>query len=451
MAALLGSSLVGSLESARPVEATPVVELAAKTPMEVDSPIGPDTARVQAAGWIEPDPYPIAVAALASGTVAEVLVREGDAVAAGDVVARLVDADARLALGRSEAELHAAEASWRLNTEGVRAVAVSRARTEETSAALALAEAERDSAAAALREAERTWRRYETLAESGSAAEADRNAAEAGRSIARADLDAATARIAVARAQHAAALAEKQAAEEGAEHRVAEARALAIARVEAEEARLRLERMELRAPVGGVVMRRLAAPGTRLMVDSDAMEAAHALLLYDPQRLQARVDVPLADAAKVGVGTPAEVTVELLPERKFPGTVTRIAGEADIQKNTLQVKVRLGESAPELRPEMLARVRFLDTPRGGSAPPSSRAVFVPAGAVAEGRAWVVSQFDGAEGIAAARLVSLTGAETTNGWLEVREGLRPGDLVVVAGAKDLAEGVRVKVTTKTGDP
>jgi hypothetical protein len=60
---------------------------------------------VQAPGWIEPDPHPHYAAALTDGVVEEVLVLEGARVRAGDVLARMVDDDARLALERAEAEL----------------------------------------------------------------------------------------------------------------------------------------------------------------------------------------------------------------------------------------------------------------------------------------------------------------------------------------------------------
>ena len=49
---------------------------------------------VQASGWVEPDPYPVAVTALTEGVVAEVLVLEGQAVKKGQTVARMVSDDA---------------------------------------------------------------------------------------------------------------------------------------------------------------------------------------------------------------------------------------------------------------------------------------------------------------------------------------------------------------------
>ena len=66
---------------------------------------------VQAPGWVEADPFPIAVSALADGIVSDVLVLEGQAVEPNQVVARLIDADARLALERVAAQLDESEAA----------------------------------------------------------------------------------------------------------------------------------------------------------------------------------------------------------------------------------------------------------------------------------------------------------------------------------------------------
>jgi multidrug efflux pump subunit AcrA (membrane-fusion protein) len=58
---------------------------------------------VQAPGWIEPDPYFIIVPALVDGIVKEILVLEGETVAAGQVVARLIDEDFQIAVRSARA------------------------------------------------------------------------------------------------------------------------------------------------------------------------------------------------------------------------------------------------------------------------------------------------------------------------------------------------------------
>jgi hypothetical protein len=95
------------------------------------------------------------------------------------------------------------------------------------------------------------------------------------------------------------------------------------------------------------------------MAAMDDPHSNHVVHLYDPAHLQVRVDVPLAEASRVGIGHKARIVVEVLPDRVFQGEVTRIVNEADLQKNTLQVKVRILDPVPELKPEMLARAQFL--------------------------------------------------------------------------------------------
>ena len=67
----------------------------------------------QAAGWIEPRPTPIRVAALAPGVVERLLVVEDQAVKAGEPVAELVKQDAELAYERAAANCQASRSGVR--------------------------------------------------------------------------------------------------------------------------------------------------------------------------------------------------------------------------------------------------------------------------------------------------------------------------------------------------
>jgi RND family efflux transporter MFP subunit len=196
----------------------------------------------------------------------------------------------------------------------------------------------------------------------------------------------------------------------------------------------------------GVVMGRLTEPGSKVVIMSDNPGSARVLSLYDPGRLQVRVDVPLAEAAKIGVGQAAEVIVEVLPERTFSGAVTRVLHEANISKNTLEAKVSIADPDPHLRPEMLARVRFLSKTDSDAGSERQR-VFAPEGAVRNqggaATAWVVGNLDGDRGIASSRAVKL-GHTRNAGWVEVLEGLQSGDLVITRTPVELAQGNRVRV-------
>ncbi len=99
------------------------------------------TVSVQAPGWIEPDPYPVYITALTNGVIEKVLVLEGESVEAEQVVAEMIDDDARLAVAGAEADLarrmaalRAAQTHWENPVALERAFAVNRAWLTEAKA-----------------------------------------------------------------------------------------------------------------------------------------------------------------------------------------------------------------------------------------------------------------------------------------------------------------------------
>ncbi len=498
VAVLLGAASREVLRPARPVSATPAVwrstaAVGGNASAGVQPPTPgaePDatTARigqtVQAPGWLEPEPYPIAVSALTDGVIAEVLVLEGQTVEAGQAVARLVAEDAELALRRAEAALAAGEAAlaaaeaertaartdWENPVERERAVAAAAAELAETEAELAqlpsLIQAERATLvgleeelarmrqaveAQAANEVELIRLRQHTEAQRAQvlSTEARRGMLEARRDRQRAELHAAEEHLRL-RSEDRRRLDAAEAEVRRAEAAVREASAAR------DEARLRLERCVIRAPISGAVQRRMKGPGDVVMLEGDSPDAPQIVTLYEPERLQVRVDVPLADAAKVVVGQRCEIVVEVLPERSFAGEVTRVTREADLQKNTLQMKVRVIDPDPILRPEMLARVKFLGGAGGtlaagnrasggrGAGEPDGR-VLVPAAALDRGpggvRVWTIAARRNGRG--EARPVPVDVLEEAEDGVIVA-GLNPGDLVITDHA-GLEPGEGVKLT------
>jgi len=188
----------------------------------------------------------------------------------------------------------------------------------------------------------------------------------------------------------------------------------------------------------------------------DSPQSAHIVYIYDPERLQVRVDVPLADAQHVFVGQRCEVVVDVLPDTTFGGIVLRTTHEADLQKNTLQVKVKVLDPSPLLRPEMLTRVRFL--PEGGtdagvsSDSDPAAAVLVPAdtllGQGPERRLIAIRNRREGRGTTHAVPVSVLGEEA--GAVRVTGGLRPGDLIVLNPDPSLGAGRRVRFVASPGE-
>jgi len=461
---LLLIAAAGALLPAEPVRVVPVV---VRTVSGVAG-----TVTVQAPGWLEPDPHPHYVSALVDGVVSEVLVLAGERVEANEVVARLVDDDARIAVRRADAavaraqsEVLAARAdvdAARLDLEhligSTRAVAVAEARVAETRSRIEQLRAEIAVEEAQLDELRDEHERKAKLIESGAVSEAivarlllRVRAQEATVEARRASAEVMEAKLREAKAEH-------RAAEQSRTLLIEERRALALAEAalsraeagrgvmeaERDDAALRLARTEIRSPVAGVVMRRLATPGSRITRSDE--HSAHIVHLYDPDHLQVRVDVPLADAAQVAVGQKSEITVEVLPDQTFSGHVTRIVHEADIQKNTVEVKVAIDSPPEELKPEMLARVRFLATASKAGGALRQR-VFAPERLVQRRGdrtiALIVAELVDGRGRIEQRDVSV-GGRASDGWIEIADGLRPGDLLIADPAPGLEAGDRVEV-------
>lgn len=390
-----------------------------EAPASSGGPAGAAAMAFQASGWVEPDPLPIKATALVDGVIDEVLVLEGERVERGQLLATLIDDDHRLALKASRTRL-AVLVGQREAHDG----AIETAR-RTVSGARARAEA----SAAVVRGAEDRIGRLERVG-SGAVSEMELVSRRSLLEKARAERVALEAAVEEAQAE----VARHELMAEVREQEVA------AARVEVEQAELALARTRIESPVDGRVLRLHAAPGKKKMLAMDGEDSATVAILYDPDHLQVRVDVPLADAAGLRVGQAARIRCSLLPDSVFHGEVSRITGEADLQRNTLQAKVRIQDPSDQLRPEMLCRVEFLEAVGNGAMPASagaSLATWVPEAALGDGLAWVC---DPDSRRVEAREVR-PGGESEDGFLRVDEGLRPGEWVVLS-PEGLRDGQRV---------
>jgi RND family efflux transporter MFP subunit len=165
--------------------------------------------------------------------------------------------------------------------------------------------------------------------------------------------------------------------------------------------------------------------------------------LADLATLEVEADVAEANVARVGNGQPAEVTVEAIPDRRYKAVLRQVIPTADRTKATVMVKVTILDKDKDLKPEMSAKVTFLEPEKKEPAPAASAApvVLVPRESVVT-RAGKPTVFVVREGKAVARPV-LLGTER-KGLVIVEEGLAGGETLVVRPKDDLRDGAPVKV-------
>ena len=342
---------------------------------------------IQAPGWVEAEPYSIYAGALTEGIVKEVLILEGDKVKKGQTIAKLVDEDKKLALKTALAN----EELW----EGK--VLAAKAKIEEVTD---------------------EYTRKKLLADSGSLAKGP---------VERLRLRLLTeeANLAIVKAS------------------------LKDAIITKETAQLAYDRCTIVSPIDGVVIELIAWPGSVIAFDG-AGHSSHIAHMYEPTNLQIRADVPLADASQVGVGHPAKIIVDVLPNRIFEGEVVRFVHRADQQKNTVEAKIKIIDPSDLLKPDMLARVKILQPKLHESSEGtwSEQRAFIPIEAIEDLKkpsVWIVSNLDKGSGTAERRTL-LLGENEFDGWIEVLSGVSTGDKIILSDPP-LVDGDIVRIERK----
>jgi HlyD family secretion protein len=276
------------------------------------------------------------------GRLQELRVEEGSQVREGEVIARLESSDFVASVARSQAQIQQATAT-------------------QSSAEASIQRADAD-----LAEARRQLGVSERLI--------------ADKLVPRDQLDATKSRVTLAEAAVSQARAER-------ERTIASA---AQARADLTYSQAQLANTVIRAPFAGTVVRKMAEvgesvapipPGVNISTASGAIVA-----LADLATLEMEADVNEANVAKLSEGQPAEITVEAFPDRKYKAVLRQVIPTADRTKATVLTKVTLIDKDKDLKPEMSAKVTFLE-PQRAEAPvpvdtaPAKPVILVPQSAV----------------------------------------------------------------------
>ena len=275
-------------------------------------------------------------------------------------------------------------------------------------AALVQAQAMVDQAAANQRLADQTNRRTATLASTGIATQQNADTAQAGVLAQGANVSAARAAVKVAEANIAAQQAQV-------------ARLTVLTRFE-----------EIRAPFDGLVTTRNNDIGDA--VTADVTTGPPLLTLARDDVLRMAVNVPLYAADGVRDGLEAKVEVAQIPGRVFPGKVARSSAALLYASRTLVTQVDIPNPTGELQAGLYITLTL-------AIPQVSPAVSVPNDALIfdqNGTSVAVVE-TGGDGRSVVRMRPVTIYRQTASNLELRDGLKGGERVVVGPAAGLRDG------------
>lgn len=204
-------------------------------------------------------------------------------------------------------------------------------------------------------------------------------------------------------------------------------------------AKVQLDNTVIRAPVTGTILDRNVEKGEFVTTGfvGDKGAKGYVVSMADLNDLKVELDINQNDFAKLGPRQKGIVTTDAFPDKHYDGFIDEVSPEANRQKATVQVKVKIQKPDSYLRPEMNASVAFVADakPQTGvvAAPPS---IVVPPSAVRNGSVFVVSS-----GRAVKRTVK-AGSSGPQG-VRIEEGLTGGEDLILNPPEELKDGDRVK--------
>jgi len=207
---------------------------------------------------------------------------------------------------------------------------------------------------------------------------------------------------------------------------------VAQSNVAAQEAQIRVLEQEkayqrVVAPFDGVITQRAIDNGSLVQSGSTFM-----FTLMHPDVIRTQLYVPQDEAYGLGPGVDAVVRVPEIPDRTFPGNVTRIATALQPGSRTLLTEIDVPNPDGALSPGIYCTVELF-------IPRKTPSMMIPADAVVfDQNGLHVAVVE--NGIA--RLQKITIARDFGKEVEVHDGVKPGDQVILNPMVNLADGSRV---------
>ncbi len=265
------------------------------------------TSLVTASGEIKPKNY-INIGANAQGEITEILVKEGDKVKKGQLLARLEDVQPAADVEAQKATLTSAEAQSAASEAAVRA-ADENIRTMQAALDHDKADLERMKA---------DYKRAEELYNEKLGARQDYEMKKYMYDAQVAALAESEARLTQAKAQRAQSAAQLAAAQK----QIAQAQAVLVRYNDI------LRKHNAYAPLDGVVTNLPVRVGESVVTGIQNAEGSTIMTIADMSVITAEVKVDETDIVNIALGQPADITIDAIPNKTFKGHVTEIGNTA---------------------------------------------------------------------------------------------------------------------------
>jgi len=199
------------------------------------------------------------------------------------------------------------------------------------------------------------------------------------------------------------------------------------------QAERNLRKTTLLAPYDGTIALRSVQPNEEVQVGQKVFE------INASGKMEVQLTVPETTIDRIQIGDVATITFSTLPDTSAQGRISYI-GSAAVQANAFPVKVELTDSNAKVKPGMTAEATLTMTNENrapGYLVPLQ--AILPAPETNQGFAFV---YDPRTSMVKKTPVRFRGLEEKKAI--AYEGLKPGDIIAVAGVSFLADGMTVKL-------
>jgi RND family efflux transporter MFP subunit len=196
----------------------------------------------------------------------------------------------------------------------------------------------------------------------------------------------------------------------------------------------RLNNASILAPRDGVVVKRYLQAGFFAKAGSAIVSVA------DTSSLLAKATLGEGQITQLAVGAAAKVIVNALDGREFSGVITRISPAAALPSRTFTAEINVPNPDGLLKQGMFAKVEIVGNVK-------KNVLVVPETALVMREDQKTVYVVDSENKVKQQTLKL--GYVGNGIAEVLDGVKEGDLIVVAGQNKIKDGATVKASTKDG--
>lgn len=367
----------------------------------------------------------VPISAEGQGKIIKVLVKEGDYVKQGQVLAQIDNEMLRLKLKAEEAAVETQKAAAQTAQNAVETAQNS---VNAAKSALASAQAGRQNAQSMVNKAKTDVSRFENLMKEN--ATTDMNLQNAKMGVTQAENGFTQAEAAVNQAQNGINQAE-MGVKQAQMQITSSLFAIKQAETQVETTKKMIAQTEIKAPISGIITMKNFEMGS--MVGAGVPIG----MVTDISSLKLTTMVPEADIMKFKEGQSATVLTDIYNGVKFPGQVSLISVKSD-NAHGYKVEVSVNNTASNpIKSGMYGRLIGSQQGNGGV-----EGIFIPrsvlVGSIKEPRVYIAEN-------GKAILRTLVLGASSGDWIEVKEGLTEGEQIVTTGQINLEDGKAIFIT------